>query len=99
MQLASTVPYWDAVKNATSQLDHVTAAVKAQEWVPPEEVTRGFLSSYGFCDKKVVRDTRFRLAEALREAGIARSKVAAEVVQKFHQRPHLAIHGVLNRAI
>ena len=97
MQLAASVPYWDAVENATSQLDHVTAAAKAQEWVQPEQLTRGFLESYGFGDKKIVRDTRFRLAEALREAGIAQSRVAAEVVQRFNPRPHLAIHGILNR--
>jgi hypothetical protein len=99
MQLAASVPYWEAVENATSQLDHVTAAAKAQEWVEPEVRSRGFLESYGFGDKKIVRDARFRLAEALREAGIAQSRVAAEVVQQFHQRPHLAIHGVLNRAV
>ena len=97
MKLAASVPYWDAVENATSQLDHVTAAAKAQEWVQPEQLTRGFLESYGFGDKKIVRDTRFRLAEALREAGIAQSRVAAEVVQRFNPRPHLAIHGILNR--
>lgn len=97
MKLAASVPYWDAIENATSQLDHVTAAVKAQEWQQPEQLTRGFLGLNGFGDRKIVRDTRFRLAEALRAAGVAQSKVAQQVVQQFNPRPHLAIHGVLHR--
>lgn len=93
--LAMTVPYWDAIENATSQLDHVTAAVKAQEWQQPEEMSRGFLALNGFGDKKIIRDARFRLAEALRGAGIAQSKVAADVVREFHPRPQLAIMGII----
>ena len=92
--LATTVPYWDAIVNATSQLEHVTAAVKAQEWQQPEELSRGFMSLNGFGDRKIIQDARFRLAEALREAGIAQSKVAASVVKEFHPRPHLSIHGI-----
>jgi hypothetical protein len=93
--LAMAVPYWDAIENASSQLDHVTAAAKAQEWQQPEELSRGFLALNGFGDKKIIRDARFRLAEALRGAGIAQSKVAAEVVKEYHPRPQLAIMGIL----
>jgi hypothetical protein len=132
-KLAATVPYWDAIENATSQLGHVTAAVRAQEWYvrthsiylsiihltltpstntiynncamlplpryKPEELTRGFLDLNGFGDKKIIGDARFRLAEALREAGVASSKMAQHAVQAFCPRPHLAIHGIFNKTV
>ena len=44
---------------------------------------------------QVIHDARFRLATALREAGVHRSEAAMRAVQSFHPRPHLAIHGLL----
>lgn len=97
MKLAATVPYYEDIQNAQSQLNHITAAVKAHEYGGAEEQIRGFMKNTGFDDKKIIKDARFRLAAALRDAGVAQSKIAKGVVQAFHPRPHLAIHGVLNR--
>lgn len=69
--------------------------MKAHQYIEIEEETRGHLPLNGFTDQRVIRDTRFRLAEALRLAGVANSSAAKEIVQRFHQRPHLAIHGIL----
>ena len=49
----------------------------------------------GFSDGKVIRDARFRLATALREAGVHQSEAAKYAIQRAHPRPHLAIHGIL----
>jgi len=95
-QLAAQVPYWENIQNAKSQLDHVTAAVKAQEYVRGEEETRGHFRATGFADKKIVSDARLRLAFALREAGLHHSEAARSAVASFHPRPHLAIHGILH---
>ncbi len=89
------VPYFENIQDIESRLDHVTASVKAHQYIETAEGTRGHLPLNGFTDQKVIRDTRFRLAEAFRLAGIANSTAAKEMVQRFHPRPHLAIHGIL----
>jgi P2-related tail formation protein len=52
--LASQVPYWDNIQNVESKLDHITAAVKGQEYVQSEPAVRGHLPMLGFTDKKVI---------------------------------------------
>jgi hypothetical protein len=90
------VPYYEAIQDATSKLDHITASAKAHEYVAPEEPgVRGHLPLNGFTDGRVVQDTRFRLAEALRRCGVAGSQAAKNVVAQYYSRPHLAIHGLL----
>lgn len=59
------------------------------------EKTRGFIPTYGLLDTKVIRDVRFRLGVALRDAGLERTVAGREMVQKLHPRPHLAIHGII----
>jgi len=98
MELASQVPYWDAIQNATAKLDHVTAAVEAQKYLGFEEQARGHKTSTGYADKQIIGDARFRLATALREAGVASSKAAAIAVHEYFPRPHLAMHGIMSRA-
>jgi hypothetical protein len=50
------VPYWDSIQNAESKLDHITAAVKGQEYIGLEEPgMRGHIPMYGFTDKKVIK--------------------------------------------
>ena len=61
MELASQVPYWDDIQNATSKLDHITAAVKAQEYQGQEELVRGYMPTTGYADKQIIKDARFRL--------------------------------------
>lgn len=94
-KLAQQVPYWESIQNIESRLDHVTAAVKGQEYVKGEELTRGHLPLNGFADGNIIKDTRFRLAEALRRAGVMQSDAARQAVAAFHPRPHLAIHGIV----
>ena len=76
------VPYYDAIQDASSRLDHITASAKGHEYV-------------AFTDGKVIQDSRFRLAEALRRCGVAGSEAARAVVAQFHPRPQLAIHGLI----
>jgi len=85
-KLAEQVPYWDALQAAESKLDHVTAAVEAQKYQKPEEVSRGHLSMNGFTDQKLFKDARFRLGLALREAGVHQSAAAAAVISSLHPR-------------
>jgi len=100
MRLAAQVPYYDDIQNATSKLDHVTAAAQAHIYQGVQEEFRGFMRATGFADTKIIADARFRLAEALRDAApsLIQSAAARIAIQQFHPRPHLAIHGVLNRA-
>ena len=76
-------------------MDQATISSQAQAFVKEGDgLTRGHLPLNGFTDHKVIRDTRFRIMEALRMAGLQQSQAAREVVAQFHPRPHLAIHGL-----
>ena len=87
-RLAESVPYIDALKAATSKLDHVTAAVTAHQFTEFDEHNRGYMPLNGFTDKKLFSDARFRLGIYLREAGVVQSKVAAQVVREWNPRPN-----------
>lgn len=90
------VPYYDAIQDASSRLDHITASAKGHEYVASgDPLYRGHLPLNGFTDGKVIQDSRFRLAEALRRCGVAGSEAARAVVAQFHPRPQLAIHGLI----
>jgi hypothetical protein len=90
------VPYYDAIQDATSKLDHITASAKGHEYIACDDPQyRGHLPLNGFTDGRVIQDSRFRLAEALRRCGVAGSEAARSAVAKFYPRPHLAIHGLL----
>jgi hypothetical protein len=52
--VAQSLPYWVDIQNATAKLDHVTAAVKAQEYQGYEEATRGHYSATGYADGKII---------------------------------------------
>ena len=80
------MPYWDALQNASSKLDHITASAESHRYFKPEEASRGFQSLNGFTDKKVFKDARFRLALALREAGVQHSSAAKAIVQSMNPR-------------
>ena len=95
LKLAAEVPYWDAIQNAESNLDHITCAVKAQEYLGFQEEARGHKRSTGYADRSIIRDARFRLASALRDAGVASSHYAKQAVQRMNPRPELAIHGII----
>lgn len=96
--LAAQVPYYDAIQQVESRLDHVTASAKAQEYIPigeEDRLTRGHMPLNSFNDHQIVRDARFRLSEALSRAGVQYSDAARVAVASMNPRPHLAIHGLL----
>ncbi|KAJ1387175.1 hypothetical protein B484DRAFT_459876 [Ochromonadaceae sp. CCMP2298] len=95
-QLASQVPYYQALLDATARLDHVTASAKGHAYTAPDPAwaSRGHLALNGFTDGKVISDSRFRLAEALRACGVSNSSAAQAAVARNFARPHLAIHGL-----
>lgn len=96
--LAAQVPYYDAIQQVESRLDHVTASAKAQEYIPigeEDRLTRGHMPLNSFNDHQIVRDARFRLSEALSRAGVQYSDAARVAVANMNPRPHLAIHGLL----
>jgi hypothetical protein len=68
---------------------------QGQSYLKGEEETRGHMPLNGFTDQRVIRDTRFRITEALRMAGLQHSQAAKEIIQQYHPRPHLAIHGII----
>lgn len=80
------MPYWDAMQNASSKLDHITASTESHRYFKPDEVSRGFQSLNGFTDKKVFKDARFRLGLALREAGVHQSAAAHAMVSNMNPR-------------
>ena len=47
-KLAEQVPYWESIQAATSKLDYITAAARAQEYIKGEEMTRGYIPLNGF---------------------------------------------------
>jgi hypothetical protein len=97
-KLAEQAPYWSSIQNIESRFDHATTSSTAQSYIPRDEndeLTRGHLPLNGFTDHRVIRDTRFRLVEALRMANLMNTQAAAEVIQRYHPRPHLAIHGII----
>mmetsp|Transcript_1565 Transcript_1565/g.2187 ORF Transcript_1565/g.2187 Transcript_1565/m.2187 type:complete len:658 (+) Transcript_1565:66-2039(+) len=97
--LAEEVPYWEAIQQAESKLDHVTASVRGHEYIPllPDDLSlaRGHIGMNGFTDQKTISDSRFRLVSALREAGLQQSAAAQQAVQRLFPRPQLAIHGII----
>lgn len=94
-KLAQQVPYFDAIQDASSKLDHITASAKAQEYIQHDAPTRGYIPLNGFTDVRVIKDTRFRLVEALRNCGVINSQAAQQAIAKVNPRPQLAIHGLL----
>jgi hypothetical protein len=95
-KLAEQVPYFSTIQDIDSRLDHITTSVRGHQYIASEEDgTRGHLPLNGFSDQRVIQDARFRLAEALNRAGVSHSSAARDIVQQFHPRPHLAIHGLL----
>ena len=109
MKLAQSVPYYDNIQDIESRLDHITFAVKQHEYKAyapssaSEMIGRGvdsnalgvFQPLHGFDDTKIVSDIRFRLVSALREAGVHNTEHGRQVIQQYHPRPQLAIHGIL----
>ena len=89
------MPYWEAIQNAESDLSHVTASVRGHEYHASAPLGRGHLPMHGFDANTYLSDTRFRLATALRAAGLQNSEAARVAVAKFNPRPHLAIHGIV----
>ena len=87
-KIAEQCPYWDSVQNAVSKLDHLTAASKGHEYIKGPDPGRGFLPVNGFTSRKIMSDAKFRIAVALREAGVAHSSAARDLVQKLHVRPN-----------
>lgn len=94
-KLAEGVPYIQAIRDAKPRLMDLTTAVKGHQFVSHQEFSRGHMPLQGFTTNDIVNDARFRLACALREAGLAGSEAARSAVEAFHPRPQLAIHGIL----
>lgn len=95
LAIARQVPYFEAIQEAQPKLEHMTAAALAQKYEKPEPLGRGQLPLLGLTDQRVIGDARFRLAAALRQAGVQGTDAARQIVASFHPRPHLAIHGIL----
>ena len=64
-------------------------------YIQATEYTRGHIPLFGFTDKNVVKDARFKLISALRSAGVQNSEHAMRAIASINPRPHLAIHGLL----
>jgi hypothetical protein len=94
-RLAEQVPYFAAIQSATSKLDHVTANILNSQY-HREDFGRGFGPMNGYTDSATIADSRFRLTEALRSAGVIGSKYGGQVVQSLFPRPHLAVHGIVS---
>jgi hypothetical protein len=90
------VPYYESIVDVKSNVNQKTASVIAQEYIKSEEeLTRGHLPLNSFSDHAIVRDARFRLAEALARANVQHTDAARDAVLRLNPRPHLAIHGLL----
>lgn len=94
-KIVEQCPYWEGLQNVHSKLDHITTAAAQAMYQKGEDLTRGHMPLQGFADKNVIKDTRFKLISALRNAGVAHSEYAKTAVAKINPMPHLAIHGIL----
>ena len=94
-RLAEQVPYFAAIQSATSKLDHVTASILNSQY-HREDFGRGFGPMNGYTDSATIADSRFRLTEALRAAGVIGSQYSAQVVRDMFPRQHLAVHGIVS---
>lgn len=85
-KLAEQVPYFDALQNAVSRLDHVTTSVLGHQYNKPATPTRGFNPMNGFTDERVFKDAKFRLGLALRAAGVHTSTAARDAIASLCPR-------------
>ena len=78
-RIAASVPYADAIKNVEADVHKPTAATEAHraENRLPDDKT-GYTS--GLSDARVFADVRFKVACALREAGVARTAAAQSTI-------------------
>ncbi len=100
LRLAEQVPYFQTIQDIAPRYDQATMSTIQGQYLPiPDDINlakqRGHIPLLGFTDHKIIRDTRFRIMEALRMAGLQNTQAAKDVVQQYHPRPHLAIHGIL----
>jgi hypothetical protein len=86
-KMAEQVPYWENIQNATSKLEHITAAARGHEYIKGDDPVRGYMPLNGFTERQVFSDARARIAFALREAGVHQSEAAKQLVQNLHARP------------
>lgn len=94
-KIAEQCPYWDNIQNVESKLDYITIAALNSMYQKGEDLTRGHIPMMGFTDKEIIKDSRFKLITALRNAGVVQSEYARAAIAKINPMPHLAIHGIL----
>ena len=94
--LAASVPYYKDIINATSDIHKTTEARKNDVHTSRDsslaEFQRGELRS--FTNDKVFSDSKFRLANALHEAGLAQSTYARNVVRNAIPRQEERTTGI-----
>lgn len=80
-RIAASAPYADAVANAKADLSRTTIATENGKYVYDESHPPALVP---FDDASLVRDVRFRLATALRAAGLAYTCAARAAVDRAH---------------
>mmetsp|Transcript_49844 Transcript_49844/g.85708 ORF Transcript_49844/g.85708 Transcript_49844/m.85708 type:complete len:98 (-) Transcript_49844:1172-1465(-) len=81
-KIAAQVPYYDRLQEIEADLTKDTAFTRANLFAEGDKA-RGYHPMFGYSDKKVFTDIRFKIGLALREAGIAHTSHAAQVVAQM----------------
>jgi trimeric autotransporter adhesin len=86
-KLAQSVPYYEALLNAQSDIHHVTAAAAAHaQQFEHIDTARGHHPMFGFDTNKVFKHAGFRLGLALRAAGVSHTAAARDAVARITHR-------------
>lgn len=80
--LAASVPYYHAIMNTTSDIHRSTEARKNDVYEGRSELADFQIGvQKSFTNEKLFSDARFRLGNALHEAGVAQTRYARDVVR------------------
>ena len=86
-KLAQSVPYYEALLNAQSDIHHVTAAAAAHaQQFEHIDTARGHHPMFGFDTNRVFKHAGFRLGLALRAAGVSHTAAARDAVARITHR-------------
>lgn len=94
--LAASVPYYKTIINTVSDIQKTTEARKNDVYTSRDKSLADFQSGQlkSFTNDKVFSDSKFRLANALHEAGLAQSAYAKNIVRNAIPRQEERTTGI-----
>lgn len=91
--ISQNVPYYNSIQNITSNVRDASTEARRSDIFQPFSIgglkefqAVGNAKLHSFSENKIFSDQKFRLADALHQAGVARSKYAGEIVKQIIPR-------------